>query len=84
MHFLQVNIMFCDAVTMIHDVITTANPFPYTAKFMPVSVRINKSVVERYIEYIHSIVMYQKYLTQFGEMLIFSPRLENYQFPQLR
>ena len=23
-----------DAVNMIYDVITTANPFPYTAKFM--------------------------------------------------
>ena len=34
MHFLWVNVTFYDAVNMIHDVITTANPFPYTAKFM--------------------------------------------------
>ena len=34
MHFLPVNVMFYDTVSMIHDVITTANLFPYTAKFM--------------------------------------------------
>ena len=28
---------------MIHDVIKTANPFPYTAKFMFVEVRNNKT-----------------------------------------
>ena len=31
------------AVNMIHDVIRTANPFPYTAKYMFVSVRNNKT-----------------------------------------
>ena len=35
--------MFSDADSMIHDVITTANPFPYTAKFMCVDVRNNKT-----------------------------------------
>ena len=45
---------------MIHDVITTANPFPYTAKFMCVGVR-NR-------EYVHGVVVYQKYL---GELIIF-------------
>ena len=34
MHFLDVNVMFNDAVNMIHDVSRTANPFSYTAKFM--------------------------------------------------
>ena len=34
MHFLRVNVTFYDAVNRIHDVITTANLFPYTAKFM--------------------------------------------------
>ena len=51
MHFLRVNVTFSDAVNMIHDVITTINPFPYTAKFMFVGVRnnvkLNKSGVER-------------------------------------
>ena len=42
MHFLLVNVTFYDADTVIHDVITTAKPFPYTAKFMFVSVRNNK------------------------------------------
>ena len=42
MHFLLVNITFYDAVNMIHDVIKTAN-FPYTAKFMFVRVRNNKT-----------------------------------------
>ena len=41
MHFLRVNVTFYDAVNMIPDVIRTANPFPYTAKFMFVGVRIN-------------------------------------------
>ena len=35
--------MFYDAVNMIHDVNTTANLFPYTAKFMSDCVRNNKS-----------------------------------------
>ena len=39
MHFLRVNVMFYYSVNMIHDVITKANPFPYTAKFMLVGVR---------------------------------------------
>ena len=85
MHFLPLNVPFYDAVNVIHDVITTANPFPNTAKFMFVGVRNNKlkkSDVEKYIEYIYSIVVYQKYLTRLGEMIIFSPRLENYQFSQ--
>ena len=44
MHFLQVNITFYDPVNMIHDVvITTANPFPYTAKFMFDCVRNNQT-----------------------------------------
>ena len=32
-----------DAVNMIHDVITTATPFPYTAEFMFAGVRNNKT-----------------------------------------
>ena len=43
MHFLQVNITFYDTVNVIHDVITTANPIPYTAKFVFVGVRNNKT-----------------------------------------
>ena len=35
--------MFNEAVNMIHDVITIANPFPYTAKFMFAGVRNNKT-----------------------------------------
>ena len=40
--FLQVNVTFYDAVNMIHDVITTPDPYPYTAKFMFVGVSHNK------------------------------------------
>ena len=55
MHFLRVNVTFYDAVNIIHDVITTRNPFPYTAKFMSVleiiklnqSDQLNQSDVER-------------------------------------
>ena len=43
MHFLQINVTFYDAVNMIDDVIATANPFPYIAKFMFVSLRNNKT-----------------------------------------
>ena len=65
MHFLRVNVMFYDVVNMIHDVITTHNPFLYTAKFMFLVleiIKLNKSDVERYIEYVHSVVVYQKHL----------------------
>ena len=37
MYFLHVNVMFHEAVNMIHGIITTANPC--TAKFMFVGVR---------------------------------------------
>ena len=43
MHFLPVNITFNDAVSMIHDIHATANPFPYTATFMFIRVRNNKT-----------------------------------------
>ena len=43
MHFLRVNVSFNDAVNMIHDVIRTAYPFPYTAKFIFVGVRNDKA-----------------------------------------
>ena len=43
MHFQWVNVAFYDAVNIIYDVITTPNPFPYTAKFMFVGVRNNKT-----------------------------------------
>ena len=38
MHFLRVKVTFNDALNVIHDVITTANSIPYTAKFMFVGV----------------------------------------------
>ena len=43
MHFLRVNVTFDDAVNIIHDVIRTVNRFPYTAQFMSVGVRNNKT-----------------------------------------
>ena len=41
--FSEVNVTFYDAVNVIHDVITTGNPFPNTAKFMFAGVRNNKT-----------------------------------------
>ena len=38
-----VNVMFYDAVNMIHDVFSTANLFPYTAEFTFDGVRKNKT-----------------------------------------
>ena len=46
MLFLWVNVTFYDAVNMIHDVITAAKLFPYTAKFMLDGVRNNNSTNE--------------------------------------
>ena len=43
MLFLRVNVTFYDTVNIIHDVITTPNAFPYTAKFMFVGVRNNET-----------------------------------------
>ena len=43
MHFLRVNVTFYDAVSMIHDVIRTAKPFPDTDKFMFVAFENNKT-----------------------------------------
>ena len=39
--FLRVDVTFYDAANIIHDVITTLNPFPYTAKIMFVCVENN-------------------------------------------
>ena len=53
MRFPRVNATFYDAVNMIHDVITTANPFPYihisTNSCLSVLkiIKFNKSNVER-------------------------------------
>ena len=51
MHFLRVKVTFYDELNVIHDVNTTPNPYPYTAKFMFVGVTnksgVNKSGVER-------------------------------------
>ena len=41
--FSGLNVMFYDEMYMIHDVIRTANLFPYTAKFIFVGVRNNKT-----------------------------------------
>ena len=41
--FSAVNVTFYYAVNMIHDVITTANPFPYAAKSIFVGVTNNKT-----------------------------------------
>ena len=68
MHFLRVNVTFYDAVNMIRDVIRTVHPFPYAAKFMFIGVKkmkLDKLDVE--IEFAHSVVVYQKYLTRLGD-----------------
>ena len=48
MHFVRVNVTFYDAVNKIHGVITTANLYPYTAKFMFDGARNNKTEQLRY------------------------------------
>ena len=44
MHFLRVNVKFHDEVNMIHDIVATSDPFPYTAKVRVVGVRNNKNI----------------------------------------
>ena len=48
--FLEHEYIFCGymSVNMIHEVISTANPFPDTARFMFVGVRHNKTQLVRY------------------------------------
>ena len=43
MRFVQVNVTFYDTVNIIHGVITIANLFPYTAKFMFDGARNNET-----------------------------------------
>ena len=89
MHFVRVDVTLYDAVNTIHNVIKTPNPFQDKATCMFVGVRNNNTQQIRKIKkkkkymYVHSVV-YQKYLTRLGEMIIFSPRPENYQFSQPR
>ena len=84
--FLRVNVTFYDVVNMVYGVIRRANLFPYTAKFMLVGVRndTTQQIRRLKIEYVHSVVVCQKCLTRLEEMMIFSPRFENYQFSQSR
>ena len=42
MNFWLVNVTFYNALSIIHDVITTANPFPYTAKLIVSVLEITK------------------------------------------
>ena len=41
--FLRLNVRFYDAVNMIHDFISTAYPYPDTAKFMFIGDKNNKT-----------------------------------------
>ena len=86
MPFLRVSVAFYYTVNMILEIIKKANPFPYTAKFMFVGVRNNKTEQIKTLKDKKNmyIVLYyiKKYLTRLGEMIIFLPRLENYQFSQ--
>ena len=43
MEFLRVTVTFYDAVSVIHDVVTTADKIPYAAKFLFDGVRNNKT-----------------------------------------
>ena len=43
---------------------------------------VNKCFQFGYREYLHSVAVYQKYLTRLGELIIFEPWRENYHFSQ--
>ena len=70
MHFLRVNATFYDAVSMIHDVITTASLFPYTVKFMFVGVRNNKTQTNQTLK--------DRYISRQGSKIINSSNLVRY------
>ena len=60
-------VMFYDVIKNIHDVIITANLILYTVKFMFVVlgiINIIKADNERWIEDVHNVVVYQKYLSR--------------------
>ena len=67
------------------DVTRTANAFPYTAEFMFIGVRNNKTQQTRHRKinrkhlYVYSVAVYR-----LGEMIIFEPKLEKYRFSQPR
>ena len=42
MNFLRENVTFFEAVNIIHDVVVTPNPYPYTVKFGFVSIKNHK------------------------------------------
>ena len=48
--FSAVNVTFYEALIMIHDVIKKANPFPYSAKFMFISITnsTNQTLKDKY------------------------------------
>ena len=85
MHILRVNVTFYDAANMtsLQNVIHFHILLNSCLSVLEIT-KLNKSDVERKIEYVHSAFVYQKYLTRLREMIIFSPRLENYQFSQPR
>ena len=70
MHFLRVNATVYDAVSMIHDVITTANLFPYTVKFMFVGVRNNKTQTNQTLK--------DRFISRQGSKIINSSNLVRY------
>ena len=47
MHVWRVNVTFYDAVKIIHDGITTPNPFPYAATLMFVAFRDKTQQIRR-------------------------------------
>ena len=70
MHFLQVNVTFYDAVNIIHDVLRTSYPFPYSCLSVLEIIKLNKSDVEKCI--CISVAIYKKYLNPARKLSILS------------
>ena len=66
MQFQRVNVTFYDVVNMIHDVIRTADLFPYTAKFMFVRDGINETQTMKDKQNTHVVLSYVKVSTSAG------------------
>ena len=80
MHFLRVNVTFCDAVNMIYDVIRTISHFQKesTAKFMLVGVRNDKTQRIRHQKNLSKISNLVGRNNNFGEKIINSQKLVRY------
>ena len=82
MHFLRINAAFYNAVNMIQYVITTANPFPYTANFMFIGVRNSTSQMFKDKQNTYSVGRNDNFLAKTRKLSIFPTSLDIFDIQQ--